>query len=254
MQLRPIALAAIFLSIIASAIPAHAQDESPSPTPISTASAANDTGMSTPRTIEVRGHGEAHATPDVAFLNLAIETHAANAQDCATLNADLAAKVVKALENQLKGKGRVWTGGYSLYPEYGDDSQQKKPAIVGYRAENSITVQTGAIDLLGSLIDTAISAGANRINYLNFALQDDGRARSEAITKATKDAQAQAQALAAALGVKLDQIARASTVAEPQPLPMASRMMGMSAMAAPTPVQPNEITVPATVSLVYQIE
>ncbi len=206
------------------------------------------------RTIEVRGHGEAHATPDLAFLNLAIETHAVTAQECANLNADLAQKVVKALEAKLQGKGRVWTGGYSLYPEYGDQTEQKKPVIVGYRAENSITVQTGAIDLLGGLIDTAIAAGANRINFLNFALQDDTRARSEAITKASKDAQAQAQALAAALGVKLRQIARASTVAEPQPMPIEPRMMAMAAVNAPTPVQPNEITVPATVSLVYEIE
>src|SRR5579871_727294 len=101
------------------------------------------------RTIEVRGHGEAHATPDLAFLNLAIETHAVTAQECANLNADLAQKVVRALEVKLQGKGRVWTGGYSLYPEYANEMNQKKPAIIGYRAENSITVQTGAIDLLG---------------------------------------------------------------------------------------------------------
>jgi len=206
------------------------------------------------RTIEVRGHGEAHATPDLAFLNLAIETHAMTAQECANLNADLAQKVVKSLESKLQGKGRVWTGGYSLYPEYANQTDQAKPAIVGYRAENSITIQTGAIDLLGGLIDTAIAAGANRINFLNFALQDDSRARSEAIAKASKDAQAQAQALAAALGVKLGPIASASTVAESQPMPMEPRMMAMAAVSAPTPVQPNEITVPATVSLVYQIE
>ncbi len=216
---------------------------------------AQGTGAPTIRTIEVRGHGEAHATPDLAFLNLAIETHAVTAQECANLNADLAQKVVKALEGKLQGKGRVWTGGYSLYPEYSNEMNQKKPMIVGYRAENSITIQTGAIDLLGSLIDTAIAAGANRINFLNFALQDDTRARSEAITKASKDAQAQAQALAAALGVKLKQVTRASTVAEVQPVPVEQpRMMAMAAVSAPTPVQPNEITVPATVSLVYEIE
>jgi uncharacterized protein YggE len=206
------------------------------------------------RTIEVRGHGEAHATPDLAFLNLAIETHAVTAQECANLNADLAQKVVKALEGKLQGKGRVWTGGYSLYPEYANQSEQSKPTIVGYRAENSITIQTGAIDLLGGLIDTAIAAGANRINFLNFALQDDSHPRSEAIAKASKDAQTQAQALAAALGVKLGRIASASTVSEPQPMPVEPRMMAMAAVSAPTPVQPNEITVPATVSLVYEIE
>jgi uncharacterized protein YggE len=258
MKLRvTIIAAAIFGLMILPSPPSHAQDAASvaNSAPNNPQAAPNAAAAPAIRTIEVRGHGEAHATPDLAFLNLAIETHAVTAQDCANLNADLAQKVVKALEGRLQGKGRVWTGGYSLYPEYGDQSEQKKPVIVGYRAENSITVQTGAIDLLGGLIDTAIAAGANRINFLNFALQDDVRARTEAIAKASKDAQAQAQALAAALGVKLKEIMRASTVAEPQPIAAEPRMMAMAAAVnVPTPVQPNEITVPATVSLVYEIE
>ncbi|MGH7906194.1 MAG: SIMPL domain-containing protein [Candidatus Binataceae bacterium] len=207
------------------------------------------------RTIKVSGHGEAHATPDVAFLNLAIETHAPTAQACASLNADLAQKVVNALQSKLNGKGRVWTGGYTLYPEYEEAAAQKKPAIAGYRAENSITVQTGAINLLGELIDSAIGAGANRINYLNFGLRDDTKARSEAIALASRDAQAQAQALAAALGVKLGPIVNASTVAEvrPSPLPRFGAAYAAAANTA-TPVESNEVTVPATVSLVYQIQ
>jgi uncharacterized protein YggE len=204
------------------------------------------------RTLRVVGHAEAKVTPDEAFLNLAIETHALTAQECASLNADLAQKVVKALEAKLDKKGRVWTGGYSLYPEYSNSSGGKKPAIEGYRAENSITVQTQGIDLLGMLIDTAIAAGANRINYLNFDIQDDSRPRAEAITMASRDAQAQAQALAASLGVKLKQVIEASTVAEPRPIPM-MRMHMMATMAS-TPVQPSEVSVPATVTLEYEIE
>ncbi|HTW86976.1 MAG TPA: SIMPL domain-containing protein [Candidatus Binataceae bacterium] len=257
MKLRVTLIAAVIYGLAALPwLPAYAQETANSAPSTPAPQAAPNAGAAPAiRTIEVRGHGEAHATPDLAFLNLAIETHAVTAEDCANLNANLAQKVVKALEGGLQGKGRVWTGGYSLFPEYGDQSDQKKPVIVGYRAENSITVQTGAIDLLGSLIDTAIAAGANRINFLNFALQDDSRARGEAITKASKDAQAQAQALAAALGVKLLEIVRASTVAEPRPIEPQPRMMAMAAsVSMPTPVQPNEITVPATVSLVYQIE
>ena len=72
-----------------------------------------------------------------------------------------------------------------------------KPTITGYRAENSITVQTGALDLVGPLIDAAIAAGANRVNSLDFNLRDDTRARNDAITKAAKDAQAAPSCFAA---------------------------------------------------------
>ena len=209
------------------------------------------------RTIEVTGNGEAHVAPDVASLNLAIETHAATAQQSAGQNAALAQKVVDALTKKLEGKGKVWTGGYSLYPEYSESSRPNdKPTVTGYRAENSITVETGEIGMLGGLIDTAIDAGANRINFLNFTLRDESKARSQAIALAAKDAQTQADSLAKSLGVKLGPVVKATTEAENRPIPvMRAGAMAMNAsMGAPTPVQPNEVTVPATVSLTYQIE
>jgi uncharacterized protein len=211
-----------------------------------------------PRTIEVTGNGEAHVAPDVASLNLAIETHAATAQESAGQNAALAKKVVDALTAKLNGKGKVWTGGYSLYPEYSESPQpNQKPTLSGYRAENSITVETGEIGMLGGLIDTAIQAGANRINFLNFTLRDESQARSQAIALAAKDAQTQADSLARSLGVKLGPVVKAATETENRPMPVmrtgAMALMSASTMA-PTPVQPNEVTVPATVSITYQIE
>jgi len=205
------------------------------------------------RTIQVAGVGEAQAPPDLAVLSLAIETHAATAADAAADNGGLAQKVSDALRAKLGNKGKTWTGGYSLYPEYSDDSHPNaKPVITGYRAENTITVQTAALDLVGPLIDAAIAAGANRVNSLDFNLRDDNRARNEAITKAAKDAQAQGQALAAALGLKLGPIINATTESNERPPPM-FRAAAMGANNS-TPVQAGEVTVPATVSLTYEIE
>lgn len=210
-------------------------------------------GHQASRTIQVTGNGEARVAPDLASLNLAIETHAPTAQESAGRNAALARKVVDALTGKLKGKGKVWTGGYSLYPEYSQPHRNEKPVVTGYRAENSITVETGEIGILGALIDTAVSAGANRINYLNFTLRNETKARSEAIAAAAADAKAQAESLAKSIGVKLGPIIKATTTAEVRPVPvMMSRAMLSQGM--PTPVRPNEVKVPATVSLTYQIE
>lgn len=206
------------------------------------------------RTIQVAGNGEAQAAPDLAVLSLAIETHAATAADAAGRNGGLAQKVSEALRARLGDKGKTWTGGYSLYPEYENESRPNaKPTIIGYRAENTITVQTGALDLVGPLIDAAIAAGANRVNSLDFNLRDDTHARNEAITMAAKDAQAQAQALAAALGLKLGPIITATTISNIGPQPVMFRAAAMGVNNA-TPVQPAEVSVPATVALTYQIE
>jgi len=209
----------------------------------------------TRRTIEVSGNGQVQVAPDMATVEIAIETSAPTAADAAGSNGALAQKVRDAIRSKLGGKGMMWTGGYSLYPDYNEQPNGGKPSITGYRAENSITVQTSQLDVVGPVIDAAIAAGANRVNSLSYSLRDDSKARSDAIAKAARDAQAQAQALAGALGVKLGDVMTASTVSEVRPIPL-MRAASFSAMssAAPTPVEAGQVTVPATVSLTYGIQ
>ncbi|MGA3228540.1 MAG: SIMPL domain-containing protein [Candidatus Binatus sp.] len=223
--------------------------------PVFAPAASAESGANTPavRTIEVDGSGETRTSPDSADLDVAIETQAKTAEEAANRNAALAAKVIDALKSKLGDKGKITTGGYSLNPEY-DQRASEKPRIIGYNAQNTVTVNTGALDLVGPLIDSAIAAGANRVNSLNFSVKDDIKARTEAIASATRDARAQAQALASALGVKLGRVLKATTASQARPIPMRmERAMAMSANAA-TPVEPGEVIVPATVSLTFEIE
>jgi uncharacterized protein len=231
---------AIALSVLVSALAFAASADSTNPPPA--------------RTIEVAGSGEARTTPDTADLSLAIETHGATAEEAANKNAALADKVIAALKGKLGDKGKISTGGYSLNPEYDQRQNREKPTIVGYAAQNSINLNTGALDLVGPLIDSAIAAGANRVNFVNFTVKEDSKARSEAITIATRKARVQADALAAALGVKLGKIIKATTVSEVRPVPMQGMAMASSFARAATPVEPGEITVPANVSLIFEIE
>lgn len=216
--------------------------------------AAAQTATPTPHTIEVSGDGEAQAAPDQATLALAIETHATTAAAAAGSNGALAQKVRDALKSQLADKGRMWTGGYSLDPEYSEPRSGGEARIIGYRAQNSITVEITGLDLVGPMIDAAIAAGANRVDSLDYGLRDTTKARSDAITKATRAAQTQASALADALGVKLGPVLKASTVAEVRPIPvMRMQASAMVRGGAPTPVEAGQVTVPASVSLTYQI-
>ncbi len=222
---------------------------------VTTAASAADSDNTPGRTIVVDGNGEAHAAPDWATINLAIETQGHTAAAAAQSNAALAQKVVDALKAKLRDQGTITTGGYSLSPEYDQRPNRERPMIVGYTAQNSITVETGTLDLVGPLIDLSIGAGANRVNYLNFTLKNDAKARGEAIANATKDARAQADALASALGVHLGQIVKATTVAQVQPIRVSPvPMMAMAKMNEPTPIEAGQISIPATVTLTYEIE
>ncbi len=244
-----VALAILVLLAIAASAPSAAGQDAPTP--------SIPPGL---RTIIVEGNGEVRAKPDTASINVAIETHAATADQASQLNATLADKVSTALRSKLGDKGRIETGGYSLVPQYDQRPGHQTGRVIGYSAVNSVTVETGDTSLIGPLVDTAIVAGSNRINSLEFTLKNDTQARGEAVAKASKDAQAQASALAASLDVKLKRIYTASTVSEVQATAFSGfQVSGMATGASrgfgtQTPMEAGEVTVPAHVSLVYEIE
>jgi uncharacterized protein len=206
--------------------------------------------------IDVTGRAEVRANPDQASIDIAVETYAADAAKAAVANARLSQKVAEALKAKLGGTGKIQTGSYNLMPDYRQTPNETTSQIIGYRAVNTVTVETSALDRVGPLIDAAIGAGANRVDSVTFSLRDEGGPRNAAIAKAAADALSQARALAAALGLKLKRVLRASTNAEPRPI----RLMGMAAPrmamaeSAPTPISAGQITVPATVNLTYEIE
>lgn len=205
--------------------------------------------------IEVTGNGEVRAAPDRATMDVAVETHGATAADAAAANAALSRKVAEALKAKLGDTGRIQTGSYNLMPEYRQRPNETTSQIIGYQAVNTVSVETTALDRIGALIDAAISAGANRIDSVNFTLRDQSGPRNEAIAKAAADASSQARALATALGVKLKRVLRASTTSEPRPIRfMEMANARMAAVSEPTPISPGQITVPATVNLTYEIQ
>src|SRR5260370_40448320 len=153
----------------------------------SAASAESGENIFAKRTIEVDGNGETRTTPDTADLDLAIDTQAKTAEEAAARNAALATKVNDALKTKLGDKGKITTGGYSLDPQY-DQRPNAKPTIIGYNAQNTVTVHTSALDLVGALIDSAIAAGAGRGNQLEFTVAQSTQAPPHEDARGTRAA------------------------------------------------------------------
>jgi uncharacterized protein len=226
------------------------------------AAAQQPAATTAPRVIRVVGTGEVRVTPDLAHLDLAVETVAPTAQAAAEQNAAAMDRVIRALTAAGVARADLQTRGYQLFPEYAQQEMPMprpemtgEPRIVGYRARNTLAVRTTDLARVGRLIDTALGAGANRMEALHFSLRDPEPARNQAIRQAAERARRTAEAMAAALGVQLMEIVEASTAADPaRPFLRMEQAMGDArAMAVATPVEPGEQAVTAYVTVVFAI-
>lgn len=207
-------------------------------------------------TIRVSGNGEVQVKPDQAHIDLAVESFAATAKAAGEENARTMDRVIQALVRAGVPRTDIQTRNYAVYPEYLPNDTSSTPRIRGYRVSNMVTARTSDLARVGTLLDAALAAGANRVDGVRFSLKNPGDASSRALQNAVRDARASAEAMASALGVRLGQVLDASTSSEPpRPYPVMLRQDASMAYAkAPTPIQPGEQTVSATVSLVYAIE
>ncbi|MDX2168304.1 MAG: SIMPL domain-containing protein [Deltaproteobacteria bacterium] len=210
-----------------------------------------------PRTLSVSGEGRAQAAPDLAVVSFAVETTAPTAGAAVTDNAKKSTALAEAVKAKLGPRDKVYTTQYSLMPRYEQQERnlggQVVPRIIGYVASNAVRVELRDVRNVGALIDAATGAGANRVDSLEFTLEERAAAQSEALKLAGADAKRQAEAAAAALGVSLGKVLTANTGSAPIIMPKQMARMAMAADVA-TPVEAGDVTVSATLQVTYEIQ
>lgn len=208
-------------------------------------------------TLQVNGKGIVTAKPDKATITISVETTNQNASKAVQENADKMNKVMENLKS-LKGKeDKISTAGYNLAPLYTYDEKTRKSELTGYRVSNRIIVETNDLDIIGKLIDSASQAGANRIESLSFETTNQDEYRREALVKAVQDARQTADIVAKAAGVTIVKILQISPSYD-FPIPV-YRELALTARDAPSPppptqIEPGELTVNASVNIVFEIQ
>jgi uncharacterized protein YggE len=206
-------------------------------------------------TLEAVGRGEVKIKPDVAYLKISVETTTKKASDAVRENAEKMKSVMDKLKSQIGKEDKITTTGYTLSPIYEYNDRIKESQLMGYRASNGIVVETKNLEGLGKLIDSATQAGANRVDSLSFDTDKREEYRRLALAQAVQDARATADTVAKATGVKIVKILKISPSYEvPRPMVRELGFAKMTAQAAPTPIEPGELTVSATVNIVFEIE
>ena len=170
------------------------------------------------RTIAVRGIGRVFARPDQVQIQLGVTTQAKTAKEAQVTNMDMMRKVIASLKGAGIPDDRIETAFFSInrifepiFNERGGGEREEERGA--FQASNFTKITLDAIDQIGRLIDTAIDAGANEVNFVTFTLKDETPFRLQAMRMAIEDAKRKAGELSKAIGARAGAILSVREVA-----------------------------------------
>lgn len=205
----------------------------------------------------VSGYAEQKAEPDMLTLNVsvtALEKQGIKAKQ------QVDGKVA-AFFGQLEGLGikrtDVEAGNVVISPEY-QYPQNKKPELVGYRAQRQLAVKLYQLDKLSELMDTALKAGLESVSQIEYGLKAPQAMKEQARLGAVEDARSKAESLAKAFGMKLGKVYSVE-YRNNTPMPIYSRALKAAAMSPAADMMENsyqqqQISITDNVEAVFLLE
>jgi hypothetical protein len=205
-------------------------------------------------TLDVSAIGETKMRPDMAMLQLGVDTTAATAAAALGENAQSMSRVVAALRSAGIAERDIQTTQINLSPQYVYE-QNRPPRLTGYQAANRVNVEVRDLAKLGPVADAVVAAGATNIGDISFGLAEPGPPEDSARVAAVKALEAKANLYAQAAGYRVARLVSLSETSGEQgpPPPRPMMAMRMQAAAAPTPVEAGEMTVRVSVSGLFEL-
>jgi uncharacterized protein YggE len=221
-------------------------------------SACAPAGNANVRTLSVSGSGEALLAPDIAYIYVGVHTEDPTAAEAVEENTAQTETLMQAIRDFGIDPKDIRTTNFSIYPMDRFDPATGMPSGEKiYAVDNTVYVTVRDLTKLGDLLDTAVQAGANNINSVQFDVAEKDEALQEARAEAVEDARAQAQSLAQAAGLSLGEIQSISFF-DVQPYPLFDGKggggMAAEAAAAAIPIQPGQLTFTVSVNVTYELK
>jgi hypothetical protein len=187
----------------------------------------------------------------MATFSVGITTQDALITTAQSANAAAMQAVINALTALGVAREDMQTEYYSVYPVY--DYQGSTPAVTGYEVSNTITVVVRALDMMPSLLDAAVEAGANNVYSLNFQSSEQNAAYDQALRAAAQDALRKAALMAQAIGREAGDPLSLSENGSASVLYTKSDAYAMDSSYA-TPIENGMITITAEVVAVVEMK
>jgi uncharacterized protein YggE len=189
-----------------------------------------------------------------------VETQRNSSTEALESNAELMEAVVNALRKAGIDRKEIGTSGFNIQAVY--DTRQDKASgrrsqvLSGYRVSNMITVETARLELVAPVIDSAVAAGVNRVDGVQFMLSRQVLAdlKDKLIETAVLNAKAKAEKALAPLGQVITGVKNVSLSDFAPPAPMMADSGRIEMMrSAPTQIFSSDQDVRTNVQVTFLI-
>jgi uncharacterized protein YggE len=215
------------------------------------------------KTISVTGTATTSISPDIVTLQFGVDTQAKTAQDAISENAQAMNSIVASVTGLGITKDEMSTASFTIYPVYNYSIPDpmtgiQKTTLTGYKASNTLLVKTTKLSLTGNIIDSAVGAGANRVDDVSFSLSPAKQqsAQNDLISNAVVDAKSKAEKALEPLGEKIIGVKSVSlsdfNVPPPRPFYYAGTMAAPS-VAKETPIFSSNQDITTTANVLFLI-
>lgn len=204
--------------------------------------------------ITVSGEGRVTVKPDIATAAIGVETVAVSLSDATNQSNTKMTAVISKLKSLGIEDKDIQTVNYSVSPVTQPSPRAPEgstPAITGYRVANQVSVKIRKLADVGSVLDAAVTAGANSIYGVSFGVADPKSLENQARTLAVKDAQEKAAQMAKDAGVTIGPIV---SIAEGGGVMPVSSLGARSLAASAVPVETGELVITAFVNVRFSIK
>ncbi|MBP2076821.1 SIMPL domain-containing protein [Oceanobacillus polygoni] len=201
------------------------------------------------RMLTVTGNGRVSIEPDIASIQLAVMTEDESLSSAQQENAQIMNQVIQSLVDLGVPRENIRTTSYQIFPRY--DFVDGQQILRGYEVTNQISVRITPISEVGTVIDTAVQNGVNRVSSIQFSVANSQDYYQQALVRALENAQAKAQTIAESLQVDLD-LTPVKITEEFSETPAAFKTMAVSAESFSTPIEPGQIGIHAVVEVQFQ--
>jgi uncharacterized protein YggE len=150
-------------------------------------------------------------------------------------------------------RNKVDTTGANVRPDYRWNRDTEQQEFLGYIAERQISITLEDLELLGQLVEGAVSAGVNQVSSPQLVSSKQDAIYREALRLAAEDARANAQVLADAMGLKLGAAVTINAGSSPQPRPEVMMMSAARDSSAAESYNPGDLSVRAAVSATFEL-